>query len=74
MTVFKKFCYFLDPGLRNKQLLDDIKDSELIRIKNYSEFLEKYEIAKNKNFLNLQDPYCLPSNDVSNKIYQILKT
>ena len=74
MTTFRKFCYFLDPGLRNKQFLDDIKDSEFIRIKNYSEFLEKYEIAKNKNFLNLQDPYCLPSNDVSNKIYQILKT
>ena len=74
MTAYNKFCYFLDPGLRNNQFLSEIIDSKTLRIKDYEEFIKKFNDAKKNKFYNFYEPYCVNSENVSKKIYSILKS
>lgn len=74
MTSLKKYCYFLNPGGRNSQFLENIDNSQLLSLKSYNEFKKAYFRAKKLHFKtpNIRQIYCLNSKHTSRKIYKIL--
>lgn len=72
-----KNCFFIDPDFKSTCFFEDLKNLDILRISNYSDFKKiiiKYLINKNNFEIDNIEKFCLKSDKVSDKIFNYLSS